>query len=133
MKKLANEELVYGLNIDNITSDADICESCIKGMLHHTPFPSTGGKRADAPLELVHTDVCGKINTRSLGGAEYFLTFIDNHTRYIWVYMLKYKSEVFKRFVEWKSMVERSTGRKLKVIRSDNGGKYTSKHISPQA
>ena len=126
LKKLANEELVDGLNIDNIASDADICESCIKGKLHRTPFPSTGGKRADAPLELVHTDVCGKINTRSLGGAEYFLTFIDDHTRYIWVYMLKYKSEVFKRFVEWKSMVERSTGRKLKVIRSDNGGEYTS-------
>ena len=44
----------------------------------------------------------------------------------MWLYVLKSKSEVFSKFREWKVMVERSTGRKLKVWRSDNGGKYTS-------
>ncbi len=46
------------------------------------------------------------------------------------MYTLKYKSEVFKTFVEWKAMVERSTGRKLKAIRSDNGGEYISNEFS---
>ena len=48
-------------------------------------------------LGLVHNDLCGKINTQSLGGAEYFLAFIDDKTRYVWVYPLKHKDEVFDR------------------------------------
>ena len=66
------------------------------------------------------------MNTRSLGGAEYFLTFIDDKTHYVWVYVLKRKDQVFERFLEWKALVEKSSGRKLKVLRSDNGGEYTS-------
>ena len=78
------------------------------------------------PLELiVHGDVCGKVNAKSFGGAEYFLTFIDDKTRYTWVYLLR-KDEVFKHLLEWKAMVEKSCGRKLK---SDNGGKYTERQL----
>ena len=61
-----------------------------------------------------------------LEGMEYFLTFIDDKTRHVWVYFLKRKSDVFKYFQEWKAMVEKSTGCKLKVLRTDNGGEYTS-------
>ena len=74
----------------------------------------------------MHSDVCGKISTESLSGAEYFLTFIDDTTRYVWVYVLKRKDQVFERFLEWKALVEKSTGRKLKALRTDNGGEYTS-------
>ena len=70
--------------------------------------------------------MCGKMNEKSLGGAEYFLTFIDDKTRYVWVYCLQRKDQVFKKFCEWKAMVERSTGQKLKAIRTDNGGEFTS-------
>ena len=66
------------------------------------------------------------MNTKSIGGAEYFLTFIDNRTRYVWVYPMKHKSEVFDRFLEWKVMVENASGHKLKVLRTDNGGEFTS-------
>ena len=65
------------------------------------------------PLELIHSDVCRKVNARSLGGAEYFLTFIDDSTRYAWVYLVKRKDEVFKQLVDWKAMVEKSSGRKV--------------------
>ena len=64
---------------------------------------------------------------KSIGGAEYFLTFTDNHTRYSWVYPLKTKDQVFDRFQEWKALVEKASGKKLKTLRSDNGGEYTSK------
>ena len=66
------------------------------------------------------------MNTESLSEAEYFLTFIDDKTRYTWVYVLKRKDQVFERFLEWKALVEKSTGRKLKTLRTDNGGEYTS-------
>ena len=83
-------------------------------------------KRADHPLELIHRDVCGKIGTQLLGGGEYFVMFVDDHTRHVWVYILKHKSEVLQRFQEWKALVEKSSGRKVKTLRSDNGGEYTS-------
>ena len=63
---------------------------------------------------------------KSLSGSEYFLTFIDDKTRHVWVYILKHKYQVFERFLEWKALVERSTGRKLKALRTDNGGEFTS-------
>ena len=87
---------------------------------------SQASRRADEPLSLVHSDLCGKMNEKSLSGAEYFLSFIDDKTRFVWVYFLKRKDQVFEKFIEWKTMVERSTGKKLKAIRTDNGGEFTS-------
>ena len=52
------------------------------------------------------------MNEKSLGGAEYFLSFIDDKSRYVWVYPLQTKSEVFEKFCEWKAMVELATGKK---------------------
>ena len=50
------------------------------------------------PLNLAHSKVCGKMGEKSMGGAEYFLTFVDDKTRYVWVYPLKKKSDVFEKF-----------------------------------
>ncbi len=102
------------------------CEPCTIRKHHRTAYTAGGGTRAEKPLDLVHSDVCGKLNVKSVGGAEYFLTFIDDFSRYVWVYFLKRKNEVFSCFLNWKAMVERATGRKLKVLRSDNGGEYKS-------
>ena len=85
-----------------------------------------GGERSTELLGKVHSDVCGKIEVKSLSGAEYFVTFIDDKSRYVWTYVLKNKSDVFKKFHEWKAMVEKSSGMKLKTFRTDNGGEYTS-------
>jgi len=79
--------------------------------------------QAQEPLEFIHSDVCGKICTKSLSGGEYF-TFIDNHTHYVWVYILKRKDEVLWCFQEWKSLVEKASGRKVKTLCSDNGDEY---------
>ena len=128
LKQLAVQGMVNGFDCD-FSKNVRFCEPCTKGKHHRSPFPEDGGSRAEKPLDLIHTDVCGKLNTKSLGGAEYFLTFTDDKTRFTWVYLLKRKDEVFKHFVEWKAMVENSSGRKLKVLRSDNGGEYTAKQF----
>lgn len=100
----------------------DFCDSCAEGKHHWSKFTTSDRKRAVEPLGLVHSDVCGKINAKSLSGAEYFLTFIDKNTHYVWVYVLKGKDEVFQKFLEWKAMTEKSTGKQLKVLCTDNGG-----------
>lgn len=73
-------------------------------------------------LDLIHTDVCGP----SIGGSRYFVTFIDDHSRRIFVYFMKNKSEVFEKFKLFKAMVENQHERKIKAIRSDNGREYVN-------
>ena len=126
---LAKNKMVSGLDF-NWKQESGFCESCVEGKSHWLPFQQSTGKRANHPLELIHSDVCGKIGTQSLGGGEYFVTFVDDHTRHVWVYILKHKGEVLQRFQEWKALVEKSSGRKIKTLRSDNGGEYTSAEFS---
>ena len=52
-------------------------------------------ERATEPLQLIHSDVCGPLNVAALGGYYYFVTFIDDYSRYGYVYLLKHKSETF--------------------------------------
>ena len=104
----------------------EFCHACLQGKLQRCSFPSSGAKRASEPIGLVHSDVCAKINTKSCGGAEYFLTFTDDKTRYVWVYLLKKKSEVFGRFLEWKAIAEKLSGHRLRTLRTNNSGEFTS-------
>ena len=88
------EQHVHGFDYEP-TKKSNFCEPCIDGKQSKLPFPQKGGERSDKLLGIVHSDVCGKIKTKSLGGAEYLLTFIDDKSRFVWVYALKRKSEVF--------------------------------------
>ena len=74
--------------------------------------------------------MCGQMDVPSLSGSKYFLSFIDDKSRYVWAYILKHKSDVFEKFIEWKAMVEKQTGKKLKKLRSDNGGEYLSEQFT---
>ena len=116
LQKLARKQLVNNFNF-SATQEIQFFKSCIQGKQHKATFPVRSDcEKTKEPLDLVHSDVCGKINCKSLSGAEYFLTFVDDKTRYTWVYVLKRKSDVFAKFKEWKAKVERLTGRKLKSI-----------------
>ena len=75
-------------------------------------------------LELVHSDVCGPLKVNSFSGALYFVTFIDDCSRKLWVYALQRKGQVLEKFKEFHVMVERQSSKKLKCIRSDNSGEY---------
>jgi transposase InsO family protein len=104
--------------------EVDFCESCILGKQKRVNFKKAGRAPAKEKLELVHTDVWGPASVSSIGGKQYFVTFIDNHSRKVWVYFLRHKSDVFETFKKWKAMVENETGLKIKKLRSDNGGEY---------
>ena len=65
----------------------------------------------------------------SLSGYEYYVTFIDDYSRKTWIHFLKNKSEVFGKFKEFKSLIENQSENKINKLRSDNGGKYTSKEF----
>ncbi|GJZ67186.1 retrovirus-related pol polyprotein from transposon TNT 1-94 [Tanacetum coccineum] len=75
-------------------------------------------------LDYVHSDVWGPSKIRSLGGRHYYVTFVDDFSRRVWVYMLKTKDEVLGVFIKWKKMMETQTCRKIKHLQTDNGGEY---------
>ena len=125
LKKLAGKRLVHSIDHDVSKEKIGFCEACIGRKHHRSKFQSIGGTCSKEPLELVHSDVCGKMNPKSLGRAECFLTFIVDKTRYVRVYPLKHKSEVFDHFLEWNALVENTSGHKLQVLRTDNGGEFT--------
>ena len=60
----------------------------------------------------------------ALGGSRYYITFIDDCSRKVWVYFLKNKSDLFDTFKRWKAMIETETGLRIKCLRFDNGGEY---------
>jgi hypothetical protein len=68
----------------------------------------------------------GSMSVASVQGASYYVMFIDEFSRKTWIFFMKTKDEVFSRFQEFRAQVENQTGKKIKVLRSDNGGEYTS-------
>ena len=76
------------------------CEACLMGEMTKTSF--TGHpERAGELLEIIHSDVCGPMNTGARGGYFYFVTFTDDLSRYGYIYLMKHKSETFEKFKEF--------------------------------
>ena len=125
--KLLKEDFVPGLNC--MESNDEPCTICIEGKHSKIPFNSSNSKTTEA-LQIIHSDVCGPIEKCSLGGARYFLTFIDDFTHKVFVYILKTKSEVTSKFVEFKEMVENQLNKKIKILRTDNGTEFVNADMS---
>ena len=121
--KNTNAIVKYMPKIEEMRSLCDVCQLRKSTRL---PFPKVGSWRAKEKLELVHSDVCGPMSLSSIGGCKYFLTFIDDYSRMCWVYFLTTKSQVLEKFMEFKKMVETQSNAKMKCLRTDNGGEYTS-------
>ena len=80
-------------------------------------------------MDLIHSDLCGPMSVDTLNGFSYFVTFIDDYSQKTWIYFLKTKDEVLEKFWEFKTQVENATGRRIKTLRSDNGGEYISMEL----
>ena len=120
LQQLHNEKIVEGLPL--IKSYEGMC---IGFLLEKNPERKYGvGKerRYTSTLDLIHNDVSGPMPTTSINGSIYFLTFIDDYSRYCWVYFLKQKSEVLETFKVFITLAENTLEKKIKVLRSDNGG-----------
>ncbi|KAL4335231.1 hypothetical protein GQ457_07G009380 [Hibiscus cannabinus] len=92
-----------------------------------TKAPFSGkGERASDLLGLIHSDVCGPMNTQARGGYQYFITFTDDFSRYEYIYLMRHKSEALEKFKEFKNEVHNQHGKSIKAFRSDRGGEYLS-------
>ncbi|KAK5773311.1 hypothetical protein PVK06_049617 [Gossypium arboreum] len=119
LQTLVKQGLLKGAN----SCKMEFYEHCVLGKQKRVKFgPAIHNTKGI--LDYVHSDVWGPTKVASLGGMHYFVTFVDDYSRKVWVYLMKRKSEVLDAFLTWKKMVETQTGRKVKRLRSDNGTEY---------
>ena len=109
---------------------SDVCRGCALRKYTKTAF-SSSDTRAAGVLDLIHSDICSPMSSVSLTGFEYYISFIDDYSRKTWIYFLRSKKSelVLRVFQGFKALVEKQTGRKIRMLRSDNGGEYTSKEF----
>ena len=119
LQVLARKQFLPGLQGTSLKT----CDDCLVGKTHRVAFRTYPPSRKSNVLDLIHTDVCS-MKDKSIGGALYFVTFIDDHSRKVWAFFLKSKDQVLDVFKEFHAKVERETGKKLKSVKADNGGEY---------
>ena len=119
-----NSGAVHGLPVLRFPKQP--CIGCQIGKQTQTKMPKEATFQATEILQLVHSDVCGPFRTSSLGGARYFVTFIDDFSRKTWIYFIANKSQVLTKFRHLVNLLKTSTGKLIQTLRSDNGGEYTS-------
>jgi histone deacetylase 1/2 len=89
---------------------------------HQLPY-SISNKISSAPLDLIYSDVWGPAPC-SVGRHIYYVSFIDDYSKYTWIYLLRQKSDVFQVFKDFQNLVERKFARKIIAMQSDWGGEY---------
>ena len=89
--------------------------------MHQDLFPSSQSKSVN-PFDLVYSNVWGPSHILSMNGYRYYLIFVDDFTRFIWIFPLKTKSECLKLFVQFNAFVKRQFNLKIKCLQTDWGG-----------
>ena len=108
--------------IPHVDESHEKCNVCALTKITKKPFPNV--KRTSNVLDLIHSDVGDMHGTPSIGGKKYYVTFIDDCTRYCYVYLLTSKDEVMDKFQIFKLEVEFHCETFIKCLRSDRGGEY---------
>jgi len=98
------------------------CETCIQAKQPRKGF-TTCIERETNLLELVHGDLCYSNDVLTCGGKRYFIIFIDDFSKYCYVYLVNHKSEFFDKFKVYKIEIENKFERKIKILRSDRSEK----------
>jgi transposase InsO family protein len=124
---MTNKRMVK--SITYIDYSDKFCEGCVLGKHSRIFFFKKKSYRAKMVLELVYTDIYGPITPNSLDKYWYFIIFIDEFSRITLVYFLKEKFKVFSDFKKFKLLVENLNDERIKILRSDRGGEFTSKEI----
>lgn len=112
-----------GLPIDAV--EVKSCRVCALANIKRLKFPSRSHTRADRPLFRVHADICGPLPP-GFGSFRYFIPFIDDYSRYIWIFFLKSRSDAVKAFDEFRLAAEKYLGFPLSSLRVDNAPELVS-------
>lgn len=123
IREMFKNNLIVGAKLVECSCQS-MCEVCLKAKSTCLPFPKESMNRSKKALELIHTDVCGPMQTMSRSGKRYLLTLIDDYSKFTVISFLSHKSEVEVRMKEYIDLVNNRFGYKPNIIRSDRGGEY---------
>ncbi|KAG9444830.1 hypothetical protein H6P81_016170 [Aristolochia fimbriata] len=116
VKRLVREGILKYLNF----TDYATCVDCIKG--NQTNSRKNGTRRSSDLLEIIHTKICCPDSSSS--SQKYFISFIDDYSRYMYLYLRQHKNEALDAFKTFKAEVEKQYGKQIKIVCSDRGGEY---------
>jgi len=122
VERLVSNGILESIDFTNFV----ICVECIKGK--QTKAKRLGAYRASDVLELIHTDICGSFPTPSWNGQQYFISFIDDYSRYAYLFLIHEKSQSLDVFKSFKVEVENQLNKRIKSVRSDRGGEYYGRY-----
>ena len=132
--KLKKLNAVIGVDMMNIKENElnTICKSCLYGKAHRNAFGDHQHHPVTRVLERVHSDVCGPISCMSVNNTpmkRYVLTFTDQYSDKKFVFILKLKSEVTDKTIEWHKRAKAETGQQLHELHTDGGTEYKSTRL----
>ncbi|KAM1757600.1 hypothetical protein ACFX11_006838 [Malus domestica] len=123
----SNKVVSLMLKKSNVSSISDsipvMCSSCIQGKISKLPFDSVTSKSVQ-PFDIVHSDVWGPAPCLSIEGFKYYVTFIDQCTRFCWIFPLVNKADVCPTFLTFYQFVLTHFSVSIKTLQSDGGGEY---------
>jgi hypothetical protein len=94
-----------------------VCDACQQAKSHQLPYNKSFSV-SHHPLELIHSDVWG-LAPESIGRKKYYVSFIDDYSKFTWLYLIKHESEVFHVFQQFQTLVEIQFDRKLITVQTD--------------
>jgi hypothetical protein len=110
----------------NESSQEVVCDACQQVKSHQLPY-SRSSTVSKAPLDLIYSDVWGLV-CESIERNKYYVSFIDDFSKFTWIYLLKNKSEVLQKFQEFQNLIETLFDRKILVVQTDWGDEYKKLH-----
>ncbi|KAJ0466897.1 putative RNA-directed DNA polymerase [Helianthus annuus] len=116
----------HAIGLPTISHPMQICDSCIMGKQTRAAFQKKSLYRATDSLQLLYADVCGPITPKTNAGNQYILLVVDDFSRYMWVTLIKTKDQVPGVLIELITRIENDFSKKVKALRTDNGGEFTS-------
>ena len=127
---MAEKKLVTGMPT-SLSYLLQIWNHCVLAKQAHTPVPKMreGGESKEDTRECFFSDITGPENIKTPHGELYIINFIDDYSPKAWIYMIKRKSEAYELFKDWRALVEREMGQRIKIFQTDNGGEYSSKEF----
>ncbi|KAE8670896.1 Detected protein of unknown function [Hibiscus syriacus] len=125
---MVKKSMLNGLPQLDVRTDT-VCAGCQYNKVHQLSYGESKIKSKE-PLELVHSDVFGPVNQNLISGMGYMVTFIDDFSRYVWVFFMKEKSDAFSKFKEFRELAEGEVRKMICCLRTENGGEYSSNEFS---
>jgi hypothetical protein len=125
MERLIKEEILAPLDF------FDLCQyiECIIGK-YVKHIKKMGATHSSGVLEIIHTDICGPINVKSVDGFNSFIIFTDDFSCYGYIYLIRERSKMLDKFKIFKAEVKNQHTVKIKIVRSDREEEYYGRHIS---